>query len=102
MARVKLSITEIPLTTSPVETIDESPFEIELGDEQPHLECCRVERFFCGRPYHPELSALEMDAPEDEVCAKCMKILHAHACWRGHQHCPIPLMQGFVCPDARA
>ena len=73
----------------------------ELGEDQsPHLECCRVERFFCGAHYHPELSALELDSPEDEVCVTCMKILHENHCWRGHQHCPIPLLQGLVCPDA--
>jgi hypothetical protein len=86
----------IPRPTDEITTLD----DIELGDEHPHLECCRVERFFCGRPFHPELSACELESPGDEVCARCMEILHDNHCWRGHQHCPIPLLQGLVCPDA--
>ena len=99
MARMRLSITETPLTASPVEETVEDPFDVELGEEQPHLECCRMERFFCGHPYHPELSALEMNSPEGEVCEECMEILHANHCWRGHQHCPIPDIAGMVCPS---
>jgi hypothetical protein len=95
MERMTVTETPVELTNLSLEE-----FEEMLGDERPHLECCRVERFFCGRPYHPELAAHETDTPTDEICEKCLQILNDHACWRGHQHCPIPLLAGFVCPDA--
>ena len=93
--------TTVPLITVPRPTDEVAPLDdIELGDVNPHLECCRVDRFYCGAAYHPEASASETDAPFDEVCETCIDILHANHCWRGHQHCPIPLLQGIVCPDA--
>lgn len=84
------------LTITPIDEL----LDLDLGDEHPHLECCRVERFFCGKPFHPELSAPGLNAPFDEVCTDCSRIMAENWCHRGHQHCPIPLMQGFVCPDA--
>ena len=92
-----MSTIETPVTIELPELVDLP----EIGEDvQPHLECCRVPRFFCGAPYHPEASASETNAPFDEVCEKCSDVMHANHCWRGHQHCPIPLLQGLVCPDA--
>ncbi len=71
----------------------------ELEGEQPHIECCRVERFYCGAKFHPELSAQGNNAALEEVCEECTQILERNRCWRGHNHCPIPLMIGLVCPE---
>lgn len=83
------------LTPTPVEDI----LDLDLGDEEFHIVCCRVERFFCGAPWYPEAEASESEA-EDEVCKACVRILHDNACWRGHQHCPIELLRGLVCPES--
>ncbi len=91
-----MSIAETPVT---VHGIDEL-LDLDLGNEVPHLECCRVERFFCGTQFHEELSAPRLGVPIEEVCPNCVQIFAEHACWRGHQHCPIPLLGGLVCPDA--
>lgn len=91
-------MTETPVTIELPELV-EMP---ELGDERLHIECCRITRFFCGRQYHPELSAA-METPPDEVCARCLEIDERTKCPRGldHAHCPMPLLLGLVCPDDR-
>ena len=93
-------VTALPIPTDSPTSVPEL-LDLDLGDEEFHIVCCRVNRFFCGAPHYPEAEATEAEA-EEEVCGKCVKILHENACWRGHQHCPIPLMQGFVCPDVQA
>jgi len=65
--------------------------EISLGDERPHIQCCETERFFCGRPYHPELAATE-DDDEDECCPVCVDNRYAAQCpphRPTHAHCPL-------------
>lgn len=96
MERMTIIETPVGLTNLPLEE-----FEEMLGDERLHVKCCRVDRFVCGRRFHPELVWATGD-PLDEMCDKCAEVLVAHECWKGHQHCPIPLLGGFVCPDSRA
>lgn len=93
MARMTIIETPIELTNLSLEE-----FEGMLGDERLHIKCCRVDRFYCGHSFHPEL-VITPETPEDEACEECVDVLTDHQCWRGHQHCPIPLLGGFVCPQ---
>ena len=92
-----MSITETPVTIELPELVE---FDVNLGYEVFHIQCCRVDRFFCGRQFHPELGVMR-DTPEEEVCECCNRIADGSRCPRGlaHWHCPIPLLGGFVCPD---
>lgn len=98
-ARGRDKVARMSITETPVEVTAPVVFDIELGDERPHIECCRVTRFYCGAPYHPELSASEENNP-DELCEVCFKILEDNECHRGHRHCPIPLLGWFICPES--
>lgn len=91
-----MTVTDVPVhLSSSLEGL-----EATLDEALLHLECCRVERFYCGAPFHPEASA-GPDADEDEICERCLDILQASWCFRGHQHCPMssPFLSGIVCPQ---
>ena len=67
--------------------------EISLGDERPHIACCIADAFFCGRPFHPELLAVEDDKEED-CCKTCIDIRYDMLCpphSPKHSHCPLLL-----------
>lgn len=78
--------------------------EIQLGDEVPHVACCQLDRFLCGRQYHPEAQATEDDAEED-CCRTCIDVMYDMLCPKvrpTHSHCPIPgPLFGMLCPRAR-
>lgn len=96
-----MTTTETPLETT---TLSIEEFEEMLGDEHLHIKCCRIDRFYYGRVFHPEVEATEQDS-EDECCPTCVEIRYGALCpalFPTHQHCPIPLLGGFVCPDDRA
>jgi hypothetical protein len=100
-AATRSKVARVTVTETPVEVVPSTVWEPELGNEHPHIECCRAPRFYCGAGYHPELSAGD-EHERDDLCTDCVKILEESQCWRGHQHCPIPspFLGGFVCPDA--
>lgn len=82
------------LIETPV-TID---FALDLGDELPHIECCRKEAFLCGKEHHPELTAVKTDP---ECCKTCIAILEQSLCpaFRPtHVHCPLSEKRSIICP----
>lgn len=80
----------------------EEMLDIDLGDERPHIACCLVDRFFCGKQFHEEL--IGYGFAEDDCCETCVKIRYEMLCpvlRPTHSHCPIPLLARRVCPDPR-
>lgn len=78
------------------EVVADADLDLSLGDERFHAKCCVLDRFYCGRPFHPELVAVETVA-EDEVCATCVEIMYEMMCPPGsratHYHCPFNLLR---------
>jgi hypothetical protein len=69
--------------------------EITLFVERPHISCCIIDKFFCGRPFHPELIAVEAD-DEDDCCKTCIDIWYETMCPSHrptHEHCPFNLQR---------
>jgi hypothetical protein len=67
--------------------------EITLFVERPHIACCLVDTFFCGRSFHPELLAT-VDDQEEDCCKTCVDIRYEMLCPPTnprHSHCPLML-----------
>jgi hypothetical protein len=78
-----------------IETPVEILQDIDLGDERPHMECCRRKAFLCGAPYHLELSgaiAGLMEKIPDDTCDRCVEKATDSLCppwYPTHMHCPL-------------
>lgn len=78
------------------EVVADAELDLSLGDERLHYACCEQDRFFCARPFHPELVATEHD-DEDECCQSCVDISYQMMCpprRPNYQHCPFT---GRIC-----
>ena len=75
--------------------------DIEMGSERMHVTCCVIDRFFCGRNYHPEAVA-SASSDRTECCPTCIQISDETWCppqRPTHSHCPMPgPMLGMICP----
>lgn len=73
--------------------------EIDLADLDPaltHIQCCENDEFFCGAPFHPEMSTIHKD---DAGCSNCVTVFAHYTCGkRGvpHLHCPF---RGHACSE---